>query len=169
MFTAKNSVFFLAALNVIICSSYGKFLEIVNDKPQLRERRMYFIIGLINILIIFLAFLPQLKVSFVLSKHKYHWIDVREKFTFCYWLFAAWSVYVFLLFVMISIVKLIWTTRKVVDLDSVSIVFFSFFICLRLLFDPSLKKFQKLSIDGIMQFTNSKTCSKNCKLRHRKS
>lgn len=39
MIGTKKSVFYLAALQMIICSAYGKVLEIVNNKPQLKERR----------------------------------------------------------------------------------------------------------------------------------
>lgn len=35
----KNFVFYLAALHMVIVSTYGKVLEIVNNKPQLKERR----------------------------------------------------------------------------------------------------------------------------------
>lgn len=39
MFGTKNSVFYLAALHMVIVSTYGKLVEIVNNKPQLKERR----------------------------------------------------------------------------------------------------------------------------------
>lgn len=35
----KSSVFYLAALHMVVCSTYGKVVEIVNNKPQLKERR----------------------------------------------------------------------------------------------------------------------------------
>lgn len=35
----KNSVFYLAALHMVVVSTYGKVHEIVNNKPQLQERR----------------------------------------------------------------------------------------------------------------------------------
>lgn len=34
----KSSVFYLAALHMVVCSTYGKVVEIVNNKPQLKER-----------------------------------------------------------------------------------------------------------------------------------
>lgn len=39
MIGSKNSVFYLAALHMVVVSTYGKVLEIVNNKPQLKERR----------------------------------------------------------------------------------------------------------------------------------
>lgn len=42
MFTTKQTVFYLAALHMLVSSSYGKVLEIINNKPQLRERRKKF-------------------------------------------------------------------------------------------------------------------------------
>lgn len=39
MIGSKNYVFYLAALHMFVASTYGKMLEIVNNKPQLRERR----------------------------------------------------------------------------------------------------------------------------------
>lgn len=39
MISTKCSVLYLAALHMVVCSAYGKVLEIVNNKPQLKERR----------------------------------------------------------------------------------------------------------------------------------
>lgn len=39
----KNSVFYLAALHMVVVSTYGKVQEIVNNKPQLQERRKFHI------------------------------------------------------------------------------------------------------------------------------
>lgn len=39
MIGGKNSIIYLAALQMVVCSTYGKLLEIINNKPQLKERR----------------------------------------------------------------------------------------------------------------------------------
>lgn len=39
MISTKNLVFYLAALQMVVVSTYGKVMEIVNNKPQLSERR----------------------------------------------------------------------------------------------------------------------------------
>lgn len=39
MFSTKNSLIYLAAIHLFIYTTYGKVLEIVNNKPQLKERR----------------------------------------------------------------------------------------------------------------------------------
>lgn len=39
MIGRKNSVFYLAALHMIVATTSSKVLEIVNNKPQLKERR----------------------------------------------------------------------------------------------------------------------------------
>lgn len=76
-----------------------------------------------------MIFLPQLKVSFVLSNHKYHWIDVRESFNprvkfkfYYYWLFVARSMVRFS-FIAFRYHLDYKVAPKVVDLDSVSMVF----------------------------------------------
>lgn len=42
MISTKSSVLYLAALHMVVYGTYGKVLEIVNNKPQLKERRKIF-------------------------------------------------------------------------------------------------------------------------------
>lgn len=63
MFANRNSIVYLVTLCMCICATYGKVLELINSKPQLKERRKYLDLNDWNYYLLSVAEIFSLSIS----------------------------------------------------------------------------------------------------------